>query len=69
MLVTEGKPPALLKIPSSLLDIPISRSVYIKTGFSGMKEATISAGLSQILLQPGTEFVRAYTVELSKSTG
>ncbi|EXK78340.1 hypothetical protein FOQG_16973 [Fusarium oxysporum f. sp. raphani 54005] len=68
MLVTEGKPPALLKIPSSLLDIPISRSVYIKTGFSGMKEATISAGLSQILLQPGTEFVRAYTVELSKST-
>ncbi|TXB98207.1 hypothetical protein FocTR4_00012349 [Fusarium oxysporum f. sp. cubense] len=68
MLVADGKPPALLKIPSSLLGIPISRSVYIKTGFSGTKEATISAGLSQILLQPGTEFVRAYTVELSKST-
>ncbi|OBS29560.1 hypothetical protein FPOA_03497 [Fusarium poae] len=68
MLVVEGKPPALLKMPSSLLDVSNSRSVYIITGFSGVKEATISGGLSQILLQPGTQFVRAYIVELSKST-
>ncbi|KAL3608797.1 hypothetical protein FPOAC2_03807 [Fusarium poae] len=68
MLVVEGKPPALLKMPSSLLDVSSSRSVYIITGFSGVMDATISCGLSQILLQPGTQFVRAYIVELSNST-
>ncbi|XEV01051.1 hypothetical protein FSHL1_006338 [Fusarium sambucinum] len=69
MLVVQGKPPALLKMPSSLVDVPISRSVYIITGSSGVKEATITAGLNQILVHPGTQFVRTYSVELSRSTG
>ncbi|QPC77962.1 hypothetical protein HYE68_008714 [Fusarium pseudograminearum] len=67
MLVTEGKPQALLKMSYSLLDYSAYRPVYIITGVSGVKEATISIGFSQILLQPGTQFVRAYTVEHSQN--
>lgn len=69
MLVTEGKPPALLKMRNFLLDYPTSRPVYIIAGVSGIKEATVSVGLSQVLLQPGTKFVRAYTVEHSQGAG
>ncbi|KAF4973342.1 hypothetical protein FSARC_320 [Fusarium sarcochroum] len=69
MLQVEGRLPVLLKAPASLVNLSSSRSVSIITGSSGVKEATLSPCISRVLLQPGTEFVRAYSVELSENSG
>lgn len=69
MLQAQGQQPKPLEIPTALTDISESRSVLIITGSSGLKNATLAPCLSRVLLKPGTAFVKAFTVELSTTSG
>ncbi|KAF4451532.1 serine/threonine protein kinase [Fusarium austroafricanum] len=68
MLVARGKAPRSLSIPTSLPSGSSNRSVSIITRSSGIKDAVLSGCLSRILLKPGSEFVRAFNIELNQDS-